>query len=49
MSRPRSPGSALKPHLCSRSKGLRIETVLFDRPRYGSYAPENFDLGYRGR
>jgi penicillin-binding protein 1C len=49
---PRSPGSALKPFIYALAfeEGLaHPETVLFDRPmRYGSYAPENFDLGYQG-
>jgi penicillin-binding protein 1C len=49
---PRSPGSALKPFIYALAfeGGLaHPETVLFDRPmRYGSYAPENFDLGYQG-
>jgi penicillin-binding protein 1C len=48
----RSPGSALKPliYALAFEEGLaHPETVLFDRPmRYGSYAPENFDLGYQG-
>jgi penicillin-binding protein 1C len=49
---PRSPGSALKPFIYALAfeQGLaHPETVLFDRPaRYGAYAPQNFDLGYRG-
>ena len=49
---PRSPGSALKPFIYALAfeEGLaHPETVLFDRPmRYGAYAPENFNLGYRG-
>ena len=49
---PRSPGSALKPFIYALAfeQGLaHPETILFDRPmRYGSYAPENFDLGYQG-
>ena len=49
---PRSPGSALKPFIYALAfeEGLaHPETTLFDRPaRYGAYAPENFDLGYRG-
>ena len=48
----RSPGSALKPFIYALAfeQGLaHPETILFDRPaRYGSYAPENFDLGYQG-
>jgi penicillin-binding protein 1C len=49
---PRSPGSALKPFIYALAFEAGIahpETVLFDRPaRYGSYAPENFDLGFQG-
>ncbi len=49
---PRSPGSALKPFIYALAfeQGLaHPETVLFDRPtRYGSYAPQNFNLGYEG-
>ena len=49
---PRSPGSALKPFIYALAfeQGLaHPETILFDRPaRYGAYAPENFDLGFRG-
>jgi penicillin-binding protein 1C len=48
----RSPGSTLKPFIY----GLGIEdglihpeTLIEDRPvRYGSYAPENFDLSFQG-
>ncbi|MGC2408996.1 MAG: penicillin-binding protein 1C [Methyloceanibacter sp.] len=48
----RSPGSALKPFIY----GLGFEdglihpdTLIEDRPvRYGSYAPENFDLTFQG-
>ncbi|WP_250847889.1 penicillin-binding transpeptidase domain-containing protein, partial [Escherichia coli] len=48
----RSPGSTLKPFIY----GLAIEdgfvhpeSLIDDRPiRYGSYAPENFDLTYQG-
>ena len=48
----RSPGSALKPFIY----GIGIEdglihpsTLIDDRPaRYGSYAPENFDLSFQG-
>lgn len=48
----RSPGSTLKPFIY----GLGIEdglihpeTLIEDRPvRYGSYAPENFDLTFQG-
>src|SRR5262245_30925485 len=48
----RSPGSTLKPFIY----GLAIEdglihpeTLIEDRPvRYGSYAPENFDLSFQG-
>ena len=49
---PRSPGSALKPFIYALAfeQGLaHPETILFDRPaRYGTYAPQNFDLGYQG-
>ncbi len=49
---PRSPGSSLKPFIYALAfeEGVaHPETILFDRPaRYGSYAPENFDLGYQG-
>jgi penicillin-binding protein 1C len=49
----RSPGSALKPFIYALAfeTGLaHPETQLDDRPvRFaGSYAPENFDLGYQG-
>ncbi|MFG5118555.1 penicillin-binding protein 1C [Methylorubrum sp. POS3] len=49
----RSPGSALKPFIYALAfeNGLaHPETLLDDRPaRFAaSYAPENFDLGYRG-
>jgi penicillin-binding protein 1C len=48
----RSPGSTLKPFIY----GLAIEdgfvhpeSLIDDRPtRYGSYAPENFDMSYQG-
>src|SRR5207237_7378057 len=48
----RSPGSTLKPFIY----GLGFEdgfvhpdTLIEDRPaRYGSYAPENFDLNFQG-
>lgn len=48
----RSPGSTLKPFIY----GLAIEdgfvhpeSLIEDRPiRYGSYAPENFDMSYQG-
>jgi penicillin-binding protein 1C len=49
---PRSPGSALKPFIYALAfeQGLaHPETMLFDRPmRYGAYAPQNFNLGYKG-
>ncbi|MFI5013241.1 MAG: penicillin-binding protein 1C [Hyphomicrobiales bacterium] len=48
----RSPGSALKPFIYALAFGDGIahpETLLDDRPaRYGTYAPENFDLAYQG-
>jgi penicillin-binding protein 1C len=48
----RSPGSALKPFIYGLGfeDGLiHPETLLEDRPvRYGSYAPENFDLTFQG-
>ncbi len=48
----RSPGSALKPFIYALAFDNGIahpETMLEDRPaRYGSYAPENFDLGFQG-
>ncbi len=49
----RSPGSALKPFiyaLAFEGGTAHPETLLEDRPvRFaGSYAPENFDLGYQG-
>jgi penicillin-binding protein 1C len=49
---PRSPGSALKPFvygLAFEDGIVHPETLIDDRPvRYGSYAPENFDLTYQG-
>ncbi|HML12827.1 MAG TPA: penicillin-binding protein 1C [Xanthobacteraceae bacterium] len=49
---PRSPGSALKPFvygLAFEDGVVHPETLIEDRPvRYGSYAPENFDLTYQG-
>jgi len=49
---PRSPGSALKPFvygLAFEDGIVHPETLIEDRPvRYGSYAPENFDLTYQG-
>jgi penicillin-binding protein 1C len=49
---PRSPGSALKPFvygLAFEDGVVHPETLIDDRPvRYGSYAPENFDLTYQG-
>ena len=48
----RSPGSALKPFIygIGFEDGLiHPETMIEDRPfRYGSYAPENFDLTFQG-
>ena len=48
----RSPGSALKPFIYALAFEDGIahpETILDDRPaRYGTYAPENFDLAYQG-
>jgi penicillin-binding protein 1C len=48
----RSPGSALKPFIYAMAFEDGIahpETLLSDRPaRYGTYAPENFDLAYQG-
>ncbi len=48
----RSPGSALKPFiyaLAFESGVAHHETIVDDRPkRYGTYAPENFNLGYEG-
>ena len=49
---PRSPGSALKPFVYGfafEDGVVHPETLIDDRPvRYGSYAPENFDLTYQG-
>jgi penicillin-binding protein 1C len=48
----RSPGSALKPFiygLAFEDGVAHPETLIEDRPvRYGSYAPENFDLTFQG-
>jgi penicillin-binding protein 1C len=48
----RSPGSALKPFIYGLGfeDGLiHPETLIEDRPvRYGSYAPENFDMTFEG-
>ena len=48
----RSPGSTLKPFIygIGFEDGLiHPETLIDDRPaRYGSYAPENFDLSFQG-
>ena len=48
----RSPGSALKPFIYGLAfeDGLaHPETLIEDRPtRYGTYAPENFDLTFQG-
>jgi penicillin-binding protein 1C len=48
----RSPGSTLKPFLYAMGFETRIlhpETLMRDAPtRFGDYAPENFDGGFRG-
>ncbi len=48
----RSPGSTLKPFIYGlgfEDGVIHPETMIEDRPfRYGSYAPENFDLTYQG-
>ena len=48
----RSPGSTLKPFIYGLGfeDGLiHPETLIEDRPiRYGTYAPENFDLTFQG-
>ena len=48
----RSPGSTLKPFIYGiafEDGFLHPETLIDDRPvRYGSYAPENFDLSFQG-
>jgi penicillin-binding protein 1C len=48
----RSPGSTLKPFvygLAFEDGLVHPETLIEDRPiRYGSYAPENFDLTFQG-
>lgn len=48
----RSPGSTLKPFiygLAFEDGFLHPETLIDDRPvRYGSYAPENFDMTFQG-
>jgi len=48
----RSPGSTLKPFIYALAFENGIahpETILDDKPRrYGSYAPENFDLSFQG-
>ncbi len=48
----RSPGSALKPFiygLAFEDGFVHPESLIEDRPiRFGSYAPENFDLTYQG-
>ncbi|HLN08238.1 MAG TPA: penicillin-binding protein 1C, partial [Xanthobacteraceae bacterium] len=48
----RSPGSALKPFiygLAFEDGVVHPETLIDDRPiRYGTYAPENFDLTFQG-
>ncbi len=51
--RRRSPGSTLKPFiygLAFDDLALLPETLVDDRPmRFGDYAPENFDRGFRGQ
>src|SRR5262249_18277298 len=48
----RSPGSTLKPFIYGigfEDGFIHPETLIDDRPaRYGSYAPENFDLKFQG-
>jgi penicillin-binding protein 1C len=48
----RSPGSALKPFIYGlgfEDGVIHPETLIDDRPvRYGSYAPENFDMTFQG-
>jgi penicillin-binding protein 1C len=48
----RSPGSALKPFIYGiafEDGVVHPETLIDDRPiRYGTYAPENFDLTFQG-
>jgi penicillin-binding protein 1C len=48
----RSPGSTLKPFIYGfgfEDGFIHPETLIEDRPiRYGSYAPENFDLSFQG-
>jgi penicillin-binding protein 1C len=48
----RSPGSALKPFIYGfgfEDGLIHPETLIDDRPtRYGSYAPENFDMSFQG-
>jgi len=48
----RSPGSALKPFIYGlgfEDGIIHPETLIEDRPvRYGTYAPENFDLTFQG-
>jgi penicillin-binding protein 1C len=48
----RSPGSTLKPFIYGlgfEDGVVHPETLIEDRPvRYGSYAPENFDLSFQG-
>jgi penicillin-binding protein 1C len=48
----RSPGSTLKPFIYGlgfEDGFIHPETLIEDRPaRYGSYAPENFDLTFQG-
>ncbi|MBV9349095.1 MAG: penicillin-binding protein 1C [Pseudolabrys sp.] len=48
----RSPGSTLKPFIYGiavEDGAIHPDTLIDDRPlRYGSYAPENFDLTFQG-
>ncbi len=48
----RSPGSTLKPFiygLAIEDGFIHPESLIDDRPiRYGSYAPENFDMTFQG-
>jgi penicillin-binding protein 1C len=49
---PRSPGSTLKPFIYGlgfEDGVIHPDTLIDDRPvRYGTYAPENFDLTFQG-
>src|ERR1700722_11468213 len=48
----RSPGSTLKPFICGlafEDGFVHPESLIDDRPiRFGSYAPENFDMTFQG-